>query len=48
MINNPGGDLSDYQVLVTLNSSNFDYSKASPDGSDIGFVDEDNAVALNH
>ena len=47
-INNPGDALSDYQVLVTLNSSNFDYSKASPDGSDIGFVNEDNTVALNY
>ncbi|PXF60865.1 MAG: hypothetical protein C4B59_06765 [Candidatus Methanogaster sp.] len=47
-INNPGDTLSDYQVLVTLNSSNFDYSKASPDGSDIGFVDGDNTVALNY
>ena len=48
MINNPGDALSDYQVLVTLNSSNFDYSKANPDGSDIGFVDGDNTVALNY
>ena len=47
-INNPGDALSDYQVLITLNSSNFDYSKASPDGSDIGFVDGDNTVALNY
>jgi len=48
IINNPGDTLSDYQVLITLNSSNFDYSKASPDGSDIGFVDEDNTIALNY
>ena len=48
IINNPGDALSDYQVLVTLNSSNFDYSKANPDGSDIGFVDGDNTVALNY
>ena len=47
-INNPGDTLSDYQVLITLNSSNFDYSKANLDGSDIGFVDEDNTVALNY
>lgn len=48
VIHNPGDALSDYQVLVTLNSSNFDYSKASIDGSDIGFVDGDNTVSLNY
>ncbi len=47
-INNLGDALSDYQVLITLNSSNFDYSKTNPDGSDIGFVDEDNTIALNY
>ena len=47
-INNPGDALNDYQVLITLNSSNFDYSKANLDGSDIGFVDGDNTVALNY
>jgi len=47
-INNLGDALSDYQVLVTLNSSNFDYSKANPDGSDIRFVDGDNTIALNY
>ena len=47
-INNPGGALSDHQVLVTLNTSNFDYSKTNPDGSDIRFVDGDNTVALNY
>ena len=47
-INNPGDALGDYQVLVTLNSSDFDYSKTNPDGSDIRFVDEDNTIALNY
>ena len=44
IINNPGDALSDYQVLVTLNSSNFDYSKANPDGSDMRFTDYENSI----
>ena len=40
--------LSDYQVLVQLNSSNFDFSKAKSDGSDIRFVDEDDATKLSY
>ena len=33
-----GNNLSDYQVLIELNSSNFDFSKAKADGSDIRFL----------
>jgi len=44
-INNPGDALSDYQVLVTLNSSNFDYSKANPDGLDLRFTNYNNSVS---
>ena len=33
-----GNNLSDYQVLIELNSSNFDFSKAKSDGSDIRFL----------
>jgi len=40
--------LTDYQILVQLNSTNFDFSKANPDGSDIRFVDEDDATKLNY
>jgi len=40
--------LTDYQILVQLNSSNFDFSKANPDGSDIRFVDEDDATKLSY
>jgi len=40
--------LSDYQVLVQLNGTNFDFSKANPDGSDIRFVDEDDATKLSY
>jgi hypothetical protein len=32
-------DLVNFVVLVTLDSSNFDYLKAKPDGSDIRFID---------
>ncbi|MDD3566445.1 MAG: DUF2341 domain-containing protein [Methanothrix sp.] len=37
---NSGEELIDYQVLVSLDSSNFDFSKAKPDGSDLRFVSE--------
>ena len=40
--------LTDYQILVQLNSSNFNFSKANPDGSDIRFVDEDDATKLSY
>ena len=31
--------LTDYQVLINLNSSNFDFNNANPNGSDIRFID---------
>ena len=34
---NSGKDLTNYQVLIELNASNFDFSKTKPDGSDIRF-----------
>lgn|GEM_PF-5195533 len=37
-INNPGAALSDYQVLVTLDSSNFQFSQAKAKGEDIRFT----------
>jgi len=37
-----GNDLTDYQVLIELNSSNFDFSHANEDGSDIRFYDGNN------
>jgi len=40
--------LTDYQILVQLNSTNFNFSKANPDGSDIRFVDEDDATKLSY
>lgn len=39
-ISNSGSALTDYQVLVTLNASNFDFSNAAADGRDIRFVSQ--------
>jgi len=41
-------NLTDYQVKVTLNSTNFDFSKAKSDGADIRFTDDDGTTLLNH
>ncbi len=43
---NSGSDLYDYQIKVTLDSENFDFSKANPDGSDIRFLE--NGVLLSY
>jgi len=37
-----GKDLTDYQILIELNSTNFDFSHANEDGSDIRFYDGSN------
>jgi len=37
-----GNGLTDYQVLIELNSTNFDFSHANEDGSDIRFYDGSN------
>jgi len=37
-----GSDLTDYQVLIELNSANFNFSHANSDGSDIRFYDGNN------
>lgn len=41
-----GSDLTDYQVKIELNSSNFDFSKANADGSDIRFAADDGTTLL--
>ena len=46
--NNSGSALSDYQVLVELNTDNFDYSKANDDGSDLRFTNADNTVKYDY
>jgi len=49
-IDNTGNsnDLTNYQVLIVLNSTNFDFSKANSDGSDIRFIDSDDTTKLNY
>jgi uncharacterized repeat protein (TIGR01451 family) len=37
-----------YQVLITLNSNNFDFNKAQNDGSDIRFTHSDGTTELNY
>jgi len=41
-------NLTDYQILVTLDNTNFDFTKANSDGSDIRFTDSDGVTILNH
>ena len=46
--NNSGGALSNHQVLITLTTANFDYSKCKADGSDIRFAASDGSIALSY
>ena len=41
-----GSTLTNYQVRIQLTSSNFDFSKAKPDGSDIRFTASDKLTLL--
>ncbi|MCD6478245.1 MAG: DUF2341 domain-containing protein [Candidatus Aenigmarchaeota archaeon] len=43
-----GNDLTNYQILITLTTSNFDYSKTQSDGSDIRFTDSDKTTRLSY
>ena len=43
---NSGKTLTNYQILVELNSANFDFSKAKSDGSDIRFFNRFSRVKL--
>jgi len=45
---NNGGSLVDYQILVSLSPSTFDYSKANPDGSDLRFTDVTKTVFYDY
>ena len=47
-ITNVNGTYTDYQVLVQLNSSNFNFSHAQENGSDIRFVASDDETLLSH
>ncbi|MDP2598660.1 MAG: DUF2341 domain-containing protein [Candidatus Liptonbacteria bacterium] len=40
--------LTDFPILVNLNSTNIDYSKTQDSGQDIRFVDSDDSTALNY
>ncbi|MCX6013575.1 MAG: DUF2341 domain-containing protein [Chloroflexi bacterium] len=40
--------LTNYQVQVTLNSSNFDFSKARTNGEDIRFTDSDGTTSISY
>ncbi len=47
--NTLGADaLTNYQVLVTLNSGNFDYAKANADGSDLRFASSDGLTEISY
>ncbi len=39
-VTNNGDQLKDFQIPVLLNASNFNYSRADPEGDDIRFLDE--------
>lgn len=41
-----GENLDDFPVLVNLTSSNFNFSRAESDGSDLRFLDSDNSTEL--
>ena len=40
--------LTDYQIRIDLDNSNFDFSKANSDWSDIRFLDNDDSTSLNY
>jgi len=40
--------LTDYQILVTLSSANFDYAKANANGSDLRFTDSDELTEISY
>jgi hypothetical protein len=43
-----GNILTDYQVKVSLSTSNFDFTKAQMFGTDIVFTDSDGTTLINH
>jgi len=48
LINTTSLNLENYIVRITLDSSNFDFSKPKPDGSDIRFTDSDGTTLLGY
>lgn len=47
-ITNSGNDLTDYQIKIELDSSNFNFGHAKSDGSDIRFYDSDRVTPLSY
>jgi len=47
-IDNTGDALTDYQIKVNLDNTNFDFSKAKSDGSDVRITDSDGTTLLNY
>ena len=47
-ITNVNGTLTDYQILVKLNTTNFNFSHAQENGSDIRFIASDDETPLSH
>ena len=47
-VTNDGSALTDYQIKIELDSSNFDFDHAKSDGSDIRFYDSDRVTALSY
>lgn len=45
---NSGEELTDYQVLIKLNSSNFDFSKAKANGADVRFTKGDGTTLIDY
>ena len=45
---NNSNALTDYQVKIDLDNSNFDFSKAKSDWSDIRFLDSDDSTSLDY
>jgi uncharacterized repeat protein (TIGR01451 family) len=48
IITNTGGSLPYYQELVKLDSGNFDFSRAKPDGSDVRLTHSDGTTELRY
>jgi len=48
IISNTGGSLPYYQVLVKLDSGNFDFSRAKSDGSDVRLTHSDGTTELKY
>jgi uncharacterized repeat protein (TIGR01451 family) len=48
IVSNSGSQLNNYQVLVKLDSSNFDFNKTKSDGSDVRFTAPDGITLIDY